>query len=137
MSGTIEPKDFTKVMNELLDEYGADVLSVTVSAADDTSKQARNELRKMSSGGFNDVTGRYRRGWRASLKKSTLSVEATVYNETDYRLTHLLENGHVVKNQYGETGASAKAFPHISEVNDWAIEQFESKLAEGIEKLNR
>ena len=130
MSGrTIEPADFSDTMNELLDMYGAEVASVTAITADTVSKEARDRLK--TAGTFEDRTGRYRRGWRATLRKSRLSVEARVYNQTDYRLTHLLEFGHQMRG-----GGRSKAFPHIAEVNDWAIREFEKGLLNGIKALN-
>lgn len=137
----IQPKDFSKYMNALLEEYGAEVASCTVTAADYASRNARKELMKKTSGDFSDRTGDYRKGWRATLRKTRISVDARVYNETDYRLTHLLEKGHKVKNQYGapkkeDSKKEVDAHPHIAAVNDWAIEQFELLLAEQLERLN-
>ncbi len=127
----IQPKDFSSYMNDLLDEYGAEIVSITIEAADNVSKGARTKLRQKSTGSFKDITGSYRRGWRAQLKKSRIGVFATVYNATDYRLTHLLEYGHAMRG-----GGRSKEFPHISDVNAWAIEQFELALARGIEEAN-
>lgn len=137
----IEPKDFSQYMNALLEEYGAEVASCTVTAADNVSRSARKKLMQKTTGNFNDLTGDYRKGWRATLRKFAYGVEARVYNATDYRLTHLLEKGHVIKNQFGftkkeEKKKEADAHPHIANVNDWAIEQFELQLAEQLEKLN-
>lgn len=123
----IKPADFTHTMNALLKEYGDEVIQITVSAADGTAKEARNKLRANSAGAFKNRTGRYRRGWRANLIKKNTSVLAQVYNATDYQLTHLLENGHDVV-RGGVVVGHAKAYPHIAEVNDWAITAFESEL---------
>ena len=128
----IEPKDFSAWMNTLLDEYGAEVAAVTAEAADKASKEARDKLKSKSTGSFQDITGSYRRGWRVTFKKTNTGVEARVYNKTDYRLTHLLEFGHQMRN-----GGRAKAFPHIAAVNDQAIAQFEKNLKKGLEDLSK
>lgn len=128
----IEPKDFSMWMNTLLDWYGEEVASVTASAADKVSKEARDKLKSKDTGAFNDITGSYRRGWRATLRKSRIYVEARVYNATDYRLTHLLEFGHQLRK-----GGRSQPFPHISTVNEWAIEQFEKYLWKGLEDLSK
>lgn len=137
----IDPKDFSDYMNALLEEYGAEVASVTATAADDVARSARKKLMQKTAGDFKDLTGDYRKGWRATLRKFATGVTATVYNKTDYRLTHLLEKGHVIKNQFGVTKNEKKkkeadAHPHIADVNDWAIEQFEIQLAEQLERLS-
>lgn len=48
-------------------------------------------------------TGRYKKGWRSSAETSATGVEVTVYNKTDYQLTHLLENPHAISNQTHRT----------------------------------
>lgn len=129
----INPKDFTHTMNALLQEYGDQIIDITISAAEDTSKSARNKLRANNAGAFRNRTGDYRRGWRASLQKNRLGVLAQVYNATDWQLTHLLENGHDVV-RGGVVVGHAKAYPHIAEVNDWATQNFEAELYRRIKK---
>lgn len=130
----IAPKDFSKYMNALLEEYGDSVIDIAITAADDTSKEARSKLRSNNSGAFKNRKGTYRRGWRATLRKTRTSVMAQVYNATDYQLTHLLEYGHdVIRN--GKKVGEAKAYPHIEDVNTWAVKSFEDELTEGIVKL--
>ena len=129
----IKPKDFTHTMNALLKEYGDVVIEITADAADKTTKEARTKLRSNSAGAFKNRTGAYRRGWRASLQRKNTSVLAQVYNATDYQLTHLLENGHDVV-RGGAVVGHAKEYPHIAEVNDWAINAFESELYRGLKE---
>lgn len=121
-------------MNALLEEYGDKVIDIAITAADDTSKDARSMLRSNNSGAFKNRTGNYRRGWRATLKKNNFGVVARVYNKTDWRLTHLLENGHNVTRK-GVIIGHVDAYPHIASVNDWAVKSFEDALTEGIVKL--
>lgn len=121
-------------MNALLKEYGDRVIDIAITAADDTAKDARSMLRSNNAGAFKNRKGSYRRGWRATLIKKNLGVVAKVYNATDYQLTHLLEYGHDVKRN-GVTIGHAQEYPHIKDVNDWAIKAFEDALTEGIVKL--
>lgn len=136
----IKPEDFSRYMNALLEEFGTEVASVTETVSYDVAQQAKNKLRQKTTGNFNNISGSYRKGWRAELRKYNYGVTATVFNKTDYRLTHLLEFGHEVKNKYGSTKSPDKkkratAYSHIADVNDWAIEQFELGLALQLEKL--
>lgn len=126
----IKPTDFSKTMNAILEQYGAGVIDVVTKAADDVSKDSRVDLRKNSTGEFENRSGDYRRGWRARLDKGRIKVEAHVYNKTNYRLTHLLEFGHAKQN-----GGRTRAFPHIEGVNREAQEEFEQRIREGVSKL--
>lgn len=131
----IGPNDFSPYLKALLDEYGDDVFHALIESTEEVTKQSRNKLR--TAGGFRNRTGRYRKGWRAEISKTRGGCTGTVYNATDYQLTHLLEHGHDVKtSKSGPVIGQASAFPHISGVNDWAIEQFELALAMAIEGGN-
>lgn len=53
---------------------------------------------------------KYRQTWTSTFYPK--DHEAIVYNKTNYRLTHLLEHGHVVVNKKGIVGW-ASPIPHI------------------------
>lgn len=44
--------------------------------------------------------GSYAKGWSADVKTEATGTSCVVHNR-QYQLTHLLENGHAIKNQYG------------------------------------
>lgn len=44
--------------------------------------------------------GSYAKGWSADVKTEATGTTCVVQNR-QYQLTHLLENGHAIKNQYG------------------------------------
>lgn len=44
--------------------------------------------------------GSYAKGWSADVKTEATGTTCVVHNR-QYQLTHLLENGHAIKNQYG------------------------------------
>lgn len=127
MAKAIKPNDFTQAMNKILDQFGDEAQSIVAEVVETTAKTATNELRKQSTGQFKDRTGKYRRSWTKAIRKANLSVEATVYSKDQYRLTHLLEYGHVLK-RGGRTIGQVKAFPHISIVNDMCASIVESEL---------
>lgn len=66
-------------------------------------------------------TGDYAEGW----KKSKVGTAFVVHNETDYRLTHLLEKGHT-----GRDGKPVNARPHIEKVENI----INKKFINGVEK---
>lgn len=72
-----------------------------------------NECRDIVAKNSPRRTGRYASTWVATEDKDYLgNYSVTVWNEKNWQLTHLLENGHAIVNKKGGTGwASAK--PHI------------------------
>lgn len=128
---TISADQFREVMNALLEEYGDAVIDVAVEAADKVSDEARLDLKGGSkSGGFKDITGLYRRGWRTRLEVKNIEVQAVTYNASGWQYTHLLEFGHQTRN-----GGRSQKFPHIADVNEWAVNEFAREIQQGVESL--
>ena len=78
--------------------------------------------------------GDYARGWTSRKGKSSAmggkyitALDITVYNKTDYQLTHLLERGHVIANQYG-TYSRTSGDGHISDAEEFGINLLLSEL---------
>lgn len=124
---TIEANDFSKVINDILTQYGDEAQKIVTEVVEDTAKKANAELRKTSTGEFKNRTGAYRRSWTRQITKTNISVKATVYNRDHYRLTHLLEFGHVLK-RGGRTIGVVKAFPHIEGVNNMCANLVETEI---------
>lgn len=117
-------------MKEIMDEYSEEVSDVTESAMDKTAREGAKQLRATSprqSGGKHP--GRYARGW--SVKKMG-KLTAVIYNRTDYQLTHLLENGHAIVNQFGKQPGRARAIKHIKPVEEWAKAEFPIRISRGL-----
>lgn len=74
---------------------------------------------------------KYAEGW--SVKK-TGDKDAVVYNRTNYQLTHLLENGHVIRNKKGEFGRT-NGIKHIQPVEEWANDELPRRVMEDLDRL--
>lgn len=133
MSSTIVAVDFREAINDILEEYGEEVIDVMADAAEKTVKKAVKTLKSKDTGTFDTKTGNYRKGWRNQVEKGRLSIAAVAYNKTDYQLTHLLEFGHVLVTG-GRTQGTVKAFPHIAQVNDQAQKDFMEYIEKGLSK---
>lgn len=125
MNKKIKPTDFTNIINSILEEFGDEMIGVVDTVINDAAVEATRRLKDKSSGDFKDITGKYRASWKYQVEKKNLNVEATVYSDKQYRLTHLLEFGHAKQN-----GGRTKAFPHISIVNDWVEDYVIKELTE-------
>lgn len=88
-------------------------------AAELTAKQLKaNSPRKAKRG------GKYARGWQVKKAVRGTLTGYVVYNGRYPGLTHLLENGHVARNQYGSWGR-VRAIKHIAPAADAGIQRFE------------
>ena len=108
-------------MNEVLNEASEEVKRAWTNAADKTAKECVQKLRSTSP--KRPGHGEYARSWGIKREKNGNGIPTvTVHNKEHYRLTHLLENGHVIRNKYGTYGR-AKAIKHIQPVEEWANDE--------------
>lgn len=116
----------TVQLDRIFDSYTAEVKRVTTKAIDEVSKASVKKLKNESP----QKTGSYARGWRVKKQRVAGDIATvTVHNATDYQLTHLLENGHLIVNGKGTYGRT-KPIKHIEPVEEWA----NSELVEIIER---
>lgn len=125
----IKVDQLTKEIEKALTEF----VGVTEEACDkgvrETAKDAVQALRNAHPSGSGQYGSwdKYNSGWRVMQTKTDKRYhrKATIHNATKYRLTHLLEKGHALKN-----GGRARAFPHIAPV----AEKCEDELVQNIRK---
>ena len=116
-------------VNRILEEYVDATDEVVKAAADKVAKEAVRELRE--SPDTPRRTGDYARGWTQKVTANRGRLyNRTVYNAKHYRLTHLLEYGHALRQ-----GGRARAYPHIAPVEAKAVADFERLVTGGIEKI--
>jgi hypothetical protein len=101
-NGSFEITGLTEFENDLLRVIGKKFPS---EAKIFIRKQA-NEVRKLARAWTPKDTGYTRKSWKVFTKgKKTVTANFAEAKVTNYaELSHLLENGHVIKNQYGEYG---------------------------------
>ena len=117
-------KSISIQMKQILDEYTDEVNDVLHEAAKTTADEAEDRLHNTSP----RKTGDYAAGWEG---KQEGEYDYIVHNSTNYQLTHLLENGHVIRNKKGTYGR-APAHKHIKPVETWANREFQRKIEEGL-----
>ena len=111
-------------MKELLDTVNNDVKEATKRNIDAVSKEAVQKLKNTSP----RKTGSYAKGWGV---KRQGEMDVIVYNRTDAPLTHLLENGHVIRNKKGTYGRTS-GIKHIAPVEEWASDELPRRITEDI-----
>lgn len=114
-------------INDILNEYSSDIQEGITEAAFKVAEDGKNTLKVTSP----KRTGSYRKGWRVNKRSGRGYVHATIYNATDWQLTHLLEKPHVIKNQYGTWGTS-KPIVHIEPVEQECIQAYKKDVEQVI-----
>lgn len=110
-------------MKQILDEFDDKVNKVLDKAANETADDAADKLRNTSP----RKSGEYAAGWTV---KREGDGDVVVHN-THYQLTHLLENGHVIRNKKGTYGRTSGK-KHIKPVETWANKEFQNKIERGL-----
>ena len=125
MAKRIKPIDLNATVHDILAQYGNKVYDVLSDSVKEVSEEAVEKLRGVSHfAPSGHPTGRYSASWKhEEVKTGRLGTKRIVHNEEHYRLTHLLEKGHVSRNGTGRTFGKVPAYPHIAPVNDWANEE--------------
>lgn len=111
-------------LKQVLEEVNKEVRESAIRNIDRVSKEAVQKLKNSSP----VKTGSYARGW--AVKKEG-EMDAIVHNRTDYQLTHLLENGHVIRNKKGTYGRTS-GIKHIAPVEEWASDELPRRIMEDI-----
>lgn len=118
-------------IDEILTTYESevhDVMETTIEEeAKKTAKQLKSTSPKRASG---SKRGAYARSWRVTKRGRTYIV----HNAKHYRLTHLLENGHVVRNAKGTYGRAAP-IKHIEPALKEAETELPLKLESRLRQL--
>lgn len=109
--------DFRNALDEAVEKDFNEVATESV-------QKLRNSSPKRPGGGS------YAKGWR---KKKERDGSVIVHNATDYQLTHLLENGHVIANKWGTYGRT-NGIKHIAPVEEWANGEVVQRITADIEK---
>ena len=109
-------------LQSILDEFAERIDAETDEVMEDVVKDTAEDLRRTSPR-RKPVGGDYAESWTWKKEKHRFIV----HNKDHYRLTHLLEKGHVIRNKYG-TYDRTNGNPHIRRAENRAIEQLFREL---------
>ena len=123
-SRTIRVEDLEGELSKILSDYA----DVTAEGMKKAVRKAGNSVRKEISETAPKKTGRYAKSWSVkTVKNSGHEIGVVVHSKNRYSLTHLLENGHALRN-----GGRARAFPHIAPAEEHALTQLETDIRKEI-----
>lgn len=127
----ISVEQLREEVDKILKDYSNDVDEALDKASVTYAKITTRELSSASPiGKDTPKPGKYSKGWGYKKHKSKKSVGATVWNISDYRLTHLLEHGHALRQ-----GGRSPAIVHIKPIEENITKEFESEVKDRLQNL--
>lgn len=106
-------------INDILNDYSLEIQEGITNAAIEIAEKGVKELKVTSP----KRTGKYSKGWRVNKKIGRRFIHTTIYNATDWQLTHLLEKSHLLRN-----GKKSKPIVHIEPVEQKCIREFQEDV---------
>lgn len=128
----VDPKDLANALSSILDTYEYNITEEIKEATDAVTDDTTNRLKATSPA---RRPREYANNWTwTNLLNSSFSRIDTVYNQgRTWKLIHLLEWGHVVRNRRnGPTYGRAAAKPHLMPAVEYAKEIYPKKVKEAI-----
>lgn len=113
----------------ILDDYSKDIYEEMENASVEIAKKGASTLRKTSP----KKTGKYKKGWRVKSTSNLHRFSSTIYNSTNWQLTHLLEKGHKI-NRNGQQVGVAGAKVHIRPVEQECIDEYYQEVTNIIKR---
>jgi len=133
---SVEANGLADAVAEILEGYSTKVTQAAAEAVKATAEDCVHKIQNNIGGANIKGTGKYRASWKAEIESQN-SYE-TVYRvhagAPYYRLTHLLEKGHLIVVHGVATGGSTKKYPHIRPAVRDIEKEFGSKLQVGMKK---
>jgi len=127
MARKVRYDEFTQSVMTLLQRYTEDFTIDFFKETKRLAQKGARELRKESRKEFGN--GPYAKGWKVYAHEGRLKTTCIIHND-QYRLTHLLENGHETRNGDGQEYKPTPAHVHIKPVEEQIIKEYEDYLKE-------
>lgn len=122
-------KDLMTQLNDVLQDYSKEVMDTYNTCGKEIADDTVSKLKRVKFGRYD--RGKYSKSWAVKQEKSNWGTDSyIIYNKKHYRLTHLLEFGHVVKNGTKRVVGKAGAIEHIKPMEEWVQNQLPKLLVQ-------
>lgn len=120
-------KDLTTQLNKALQDYSKEVLDTFNTCGKEVADDVVSKLKMVAFGRYD--RRKYSKSWAVKQEQGRLGSNTyIIYNKKHYRLTHLLEYGHAIRDGTGRKVGEAGAIPHIKPMEEWLQKQLPKVL---------
>lgn len=120
-------KDLMTQLNNVLQDYSKEVMDTYNISGKEVANEVVKRLKMVAFGKYDHR--KYSKSWAVKEEKGNWGTNTyIIYNKKHYRLTHLLEFGHVIRDGTGRQVGEADAIPHIKPMEEWVQEQLPKVL---------
>lgn len=131
MSRRVKAGELGGAIGKLLQEYSDEVIKAMPDAVKKAAKEGTKALKSAAAGAVGGT--KYKSSFTNKVTESNSSkTEFTIYSK-QYQVAHLLEHGHVIRNQYGVYGTTA-ARPHWATAEETASKILEEEIQKKVEE---
>ncbi len=131
MAVLVTPETMDAELKSQLDALEASIWASIGAATDARATQLQTLLKSTSP--KRSRTKSYATRWRVDQTSRAVYYSNTVYNDTKYRLTHILQNGHALTRN-GRTIGSSPAIPHIDTATTTVLDAYYADIVAAIEE---
>ena len=126
----VSAEEFSRILAQKCRKYTDEVCEKVEKGFKKIGKENVSELKNTSPEEF----GEYKKGWTTTVEKTSRGVIQVTTHNKNYRLVHLLENGHLTRKGTGRTAGKGRdktrAFTHVEPVDTHAKEKVNALLEE-------
>lgn len=129
--------DLAREVQEVLKSFGSSVDTALTDTMKIVAQETVKDLKGSSPKGKRKGKGKYAKSWTF---KEVKKGEFVVYSKSpEYRLTHLLENGHKTRKKSGRYGSKSfvSAKPHIAKAEQRMKDRIEPTLSKQIARRSK
>lgn len=133
----IKSNEFSVAVSHILSDYATDVQEAVAQAVEETGERALKIVRDKSPVRKGKGGGKYKKGWKKKIEHAGIfstQSRVIIYNKDEYRLVHLLEDGHQIVNK-GRVGGRVEGIPHVRPAYEEAERLLPELTAQAIEEV--
>lgn len=125
---TVKPDGLADALTAAISQYSDDLIKNMPDAVKEAAKETAKELKNKAGSLFKGQ--KYAKSFKIKKQSGPNSITTYTVYSTEYRIAHLLEHGHVIKNQTGRVYGMTAAHPHWAPAEEAGIKSLEEKLSE-------